>query len=102
MAASCGGHCIAIFQEEKIADALDYIANNPNSKFMHLYQGEWDVDGEIPIASKLKSILIQHPDVKTDSYNKRKICSSCCYSDGVECFSDGSWKCWRCSESFEP
>jgi len=60
-AASCGGHCIAIFPEEKIADAFDYIVNSPNSKFMYLYQGEWDASGEIPIAAKLNSILTPNP-----------------------------------------
>jgi len=89
-AASCGGHCIAIFPEEKIADAFGYIVNSPNSKFMHLYEGEWDASGEIPI-TKLKSILIPNPvklidlpdnptiNMNEDSIKNRKqaICSYC-------------------------
>jgi len=83
-AASCGGHCIAIFPEEKIADAFDYIANSPNSKFMHLYQGEWDAASEIPVGAKIKSIITPHsvklidlPDnptinIEEDSINNRR------------------------------
>jgi hypothetical protein len=48
------------------------------------------------VSKKLKT------DVKADSSKKRTICPSCCHSDGVECFSDDSWHCWRCGESFEP
>lgn len=56
MASSVGGHCIAIFPEDKRLDAFDYVVNHTHVRFINLYLGKWDCCGEIPIAAKLNMV----------------------------------------------